>query len=102
MEDILQLGGSIELTGFRELDPGSMVILKKIIGNYARKMSDLSSNFERLSLRMKPIHATEASAKFEIKAKLIDNGKAFNSEVIDRNVFVAVDSALKKLQTEIS
>ncbi|MBW3003133.1 hypothetical protein KY337_01095 [Candidatus Woesearchaeota archaeon] len=103
MEDeIVTLGGNIELSGFKDLDSGSFIILKKIIGNYARKMSDMSSNFERLSLTMKHVHETEASKKYDIKAKLMDNGKSYNSEMVDRNLFVAVDTALKKLQNEIS
>lgn len=101
-DEITTLGGNIELSGFKGLDSGSFIILKKIIGNYARKMSDMSSNFERLSLTLKPVHETEASKKYDIKAKLMDNGKAFNSQTVDRNLFVAVDAALKKLQNEIS
>ena len=33
MDDSMQLGGSIELSGFRNLDGASMVVLKKIVGN---------------------------------------------------------------------
>ena len=46
MSDALQLGGNIELSGFREIDPASMVIIKKIVGNYARKFSDHFDGFE--------------------------------------------------------
>lgn len=98
MEDNLQLGGNIELSGFGSLDKGIMVILKKIVGNYARKMSDMSSNFENLSLRMKTVHDN----KYELHAKLMDNGKAFTSSTVERNLFVAVDSVLKKIMKEIS
>jgi len=34
MSDELQLGGNINLSGFKEIDSGSMVVLKKIVGNY--------------------------------------------------------------------
>lgn len=101
-DDMMALGGNIELSGFKGLDSGSFIILKKMIGNYARKMSDLSSNFEKLSLTLKSVHETEASRKYDIKAKLLDNGKPYNSQTVDRNLFVAVDNALKKLQNEIS
>jgi hypothetical protein len=34
MEDnVLQLGGNIELSGFSNLEGGAMIVLKKIIGN---------------------------------------------------------------------
>ena len=98
----MQLGGNIDLSGFREIDSASMIVLKKIVGNYAKRMSELSKNFEKLSLTMKPVHQTEKSELYEIHAKLMDNGKLFVSEVTERNLFVAVDNALKKVINEIS
>ncbi len=97
-EETLQLGGNIELSGFSSLDGGTMIVLKKIIGNYARKMSDQASNFERLGITMKTVHENQ----FELHAKLLDNGNAVTSSVTERNLFVAVDSALKKIMNEIS
>ncbi|MFH0868523.1 MAG: hypothetical protein V1831_04375 [Candidatus Woesearchaeota archaeon] len=102
MDDFMQLGGNIELAGFRDIDSASMVVLKKIIGNYVRRMSEISDKFEKLSVTMKPIHETEKSEKYEIHAKLINNGKPFVSEVVERNLFVAIDSVLKKIVNEIS
>ena len=96
MEETLQLGGNIELTGFNELDRGMMVILKKIVGNYARKMSDKSTQFEKLSLTMKKV----GTDQYEVHAKLIDNGQTKTSEVTERNVFVAVDTCLKKIMNQ--
>lgn len=96
------LGGNIQLAGFRDIDGASMVILKKIIGNYARKMSDITKKFESLHVTMKPVHETEKSEKYEIHAKLLDNGKPTVSEVVERNLFVAVDNSLKKIINEIS
>ena len=98
-EDTLVLGGSIELSGFKEIDGGSMIILKKIVGNYAKKLSERTENFERLHVNMKPVHATESTPKkFELHAKVIDNGKVFASEAVENNLFVALDSVLKKVQ----
>ena len=102
MDDFMQLGGNIELSGFRDVDGASMVVLKKIIGNYGRHMSEISDKFEKLSITMKPVHETEKSEKYEIHAKLIKEGKPFVSEVVERNLFVAVDNALKKIVNEIS
>jgi len=99
--EIMKLGGNIELTGFNDLDKASMVILRKIVGNYARRMSELTNKFEVLSLVMKPVHETEASKKYDIHAKLVDNGKPFTSEVTDRNLFYAVDDSLKKIVNSI-
>lgn len=101
MKDLMQLGGNIELSGFGNIDGASMVILKKIIGNYGRRMSEISSKFEKLSVAMKPVD-DEESKKFEIHAELINDGKSLTSETIEKNLFVAVDNALKKIVSEIS
>ena len=102
MEDVLELGGNIQLAGFKDMDGASMVVLKKIIGNYARKMSDISEKFESLHVTMKPVHKTEKSEKYEIHVKLMSDGKPFVSEVTERNLFIAIDNALKKVVSEIS
>ena len=94
MEDnILQLGGNIELSGFSELDGGTMIVLKKIVGNYVKKISTKTDNFEKLSLTMKTVHNNQ----FEVHAKMLDNGQQFTSEIVERNLFVAIDTVLKKI-----
>lgn len=94
------LGGNIELVGFQELDGGSMVILKKMVGNHVRKMNDLADKFEKLTVSMKRIGG-ETSKKFEIAAKVIDNGKPVNSEVTDFNLFFTMDKALSQIVTQM-
>lgn len=98
--DNIVLGGSIELVGFKELDGGSMIILKKMIGNHVRKMSDIADNFENLTVSMKKVGS--GGNKFEIQAKVIDNGKPFASEVTDFNLFFTVDKALSQIMTQMS
>ncbi|MDP7244025.1 MAG: hypothetical protein QF568_01635 [Flavobacteriales bacterium] len=102
MDESMQLGGNIELSGFKDLDGSSMVVLKKIIGNYGRRMSDISDKFESLKITMKPVHETEKSEKYEIHAQLMNDGKPFVSEVVERNLFIAIDSALKKIESQLS
>ena len=98
----MQLGGNIELSGFKDIDGASMVVLKKIIGNHVRRMTEISDKFESLKVTMKPVHETEKSEKYEIHAQLMNDGKPVVSEVVERNLFVAVDDALKKVISEIS
>lgn len=101
MDETLALGGNIELTGFKDVDMGSMVIVKKIVGNYTKRLSEACQNFEKVKVTMKAIHETESSQKFEIHGQLVDNGKQFNSETTDRNLFVGIDGALRKLESEV-
>ena len=99
MENILQLGGNIELSGFEDVDRASMVVLKKIIGNYARKFSNSCADFQKLALAMKPVHITDGSQKFEVHGRLMDGSNTITSEVTERNLFVVIDNALKKLES---
>ncbi|MEK6949091.1 MAG: hypothetical protein AABX34_02640 [Nanoarchaeota archaeon] len=102
MDDTMQLGGNIELSGFSGIDGASMIVLKKIIGNYGKHLSEISGNFEKLSLAMKPVHEPGENKKFEVHGKLVNSGKPLASEVTERNLFVAVDNALKKIVSQIS
>lgn len=100
-EESLKLGGNIELSGFSELDGGIMIVLKKIVGNYAKRMSEQSSDFEKLHITMKTIHAKEKSEKYEVKARLHKGGDVLPSEHVDRNLFVAVDNSLKGIMSSM-
>lgn len=95
----IELGGNITLTGFRNLDKAQLVVVKKIVGNYAKKMSETAKKFENLSVTLKKIHGD--GDKYELHAKLMDNGKAFTSEVTDFNLFFALDKVLKKILNSI-
>jgi len=97
MEESQQLGGNIELVGFRELDGGSMIILKKIIGSYARKFSDRLKGIDKLTIRMKNV----GNSQFELTCLLQKEGQQFNSEVIDYNLFVGIDKILKKIENSV-
>jgi hypothetical protein len=100
--DTTSLGGNIQLTGFKDLDNSSMIILKKIVGNYARRFSEICQKCDLLHLTMKAIHEREKSEKYELHAQLLAKGQSYNSEVVDRNLFFALDSVLKKIENEIS
>ena len=101
MEDVLELGGNIKLAGFGEVDSGSMIILKKIIGNYVKQLSECNKGFECLKLTMKKIHETEGSTKFDVKAQLMINGTPHNADYVDRNIFMTVDKILKKIEASV-
>lgn len=93
----MELGGNIELIGFNELDSSELIVLKKIIGNYARKFSDLlGESYEKLVIDLKRVH----TSKFEIQAKLLVKGKPISSDVTDNNLFMCVAEAMKKLEAQ--
>jgi len=102
VNESLILGGNIELVGFKQVSLAEVLIVKKLVGSYTRKIQEHSSNFERISVQLKEIHKIDNNSKHEIHIKLLDDGQAFSSEVVDKNLFVALDSALKKVLGEIT
>lgn len=99
---MIELGGNIKLTGFSDVDSGSMVILKKIIGNYARKFSDKCKNFESLEMYLKLIgQKTGKNQMYEIHSKVFNDGKNNFAEVTERNLFFGIDLCLKKLMNSL-
>ena len=102
---MIELGGNIKLAGFNEIEPMKLIVVKKMVGTYAKKISDNISEFQELSLHLKPIHDNpdkDYNIKYELQAKLIVDGKPFNSEMIDYNLFFAIDKVLARLMEEIS
>jgi ribosome-associated translation inhibitor RaiA len=100
VDENIELGGKIFLSGFKNLRRDELLIAKKVIGSYARKFNDGLENYESLNLHLKPIHNPE-SEKYELNAKLINDGKPTTSNVTDHNVFICIDSALKKIEEQI-
>ena len=93
----IELGGHITLVGFKELESGELIVVKKIVGSYARKMADSSQNFENLTVTLKTVHGTPRSEKYELHARLLDNGHLYTGETVDRNLFVALDNCLRRV-----
>lgn len=100
MEENIKLGGNIELSGFNSLNGGEMIVVKKIVGNYVRRMEGMCKNFGGVKLTLKPVHGE--ARKFEVHGQLVDNGQVFPASLVDRNVFVGVDAVMKKLVNGIS
>ena len=87
----------MELSGFNSLDPAKLVVVKKIIGNYAKKINDNKGQFQKLSLDL----VSNDSDKLQMSGKLDMNGNSYSSMVEDTNLFVVLDKVLKQLQQEL-
>jgi len=101
-EDQLVLGGNIELSGFKDIDKAMMVVVKKMVGNYVKKLSTLASKFESIVIHLKVMHEREKGEVYEIKGRVSDNGTIYNSHAEDRNLFFALNAAFDKMDTELS
>ena len=100
-KDNIQLGGNIELRGFSEFSGGDMIIIKKIVGNHVKRISEIAEKFESIKISLKTIHEIEDSKKFEIKVLLLADGN-HAAEVTERNIYVGIDKILKKVTNIIS
>ena len=87
---MIELGGNISLEGFENIEPGALVVIKKIVGNYVKKISE-SINFEKLHVILKK------ERPYDLEVKLISDGNNKTSESKDGNLFFALDKALSKL-----
>ncbi|MEM4267522.1 MAG: hypothetical protein QXK37_01690 [Candidatus Woesearchaeota archaeon] len=97
---MIELGGNIELAGFKDIDGGNMIIIKKIVGNFVKDLNQHNPKFQRLNLTLKKVHEREDSQVFELQAKLTTD-HIYHAEVEDRNLLFAVDKVLKKIESQI-
>jgi len=98
---MIELGGNIRLSGFREIDGASMIIIKKIVGSFVKKINDRDPKFQNLTVTLKKIHGNpqnEATGKFEMHA-LLASDKQVNAEVTHQNLMFAIDRVLKKVES---
>ena len=72
MEDKLELGGNINLVGFKDIEPGMMIVVKKIVGNFVKRIQDQNKDFQKITITMKQIH----ESKYEINTHLIINNRS--------------------------
>ena len=90
--DTLELGSKIKISGFRDLDGGKMVVVKKIVGNYVKKIEERHQGFREIYIHMKMIH----NSQFEVQVKTIIGNEPKHFEVTDYNLFFALDNALNR------
>ncbi len=91
----------IELSGFKDIDEPAMSDLKRIAASYVKKFNEICEEFEKLTIRMKKVHAQVHSEKYEVHVSVLGKGKLFTSAVTDKNLLNAADAAMQKVEHEI-
>ncbi len=99
MNESVDLGGNITLSGFSSRDFTDLIVVKKIVGQCARKLTDSVPGFTKLEVHLKEVHphSDGKGGKSELVAKVHVEGKEYAAEVVDHNLFVALDSVLKRV-----
>ncbi len=95
----LRLGGSIWLVGFNELDKAEMIIIKKIVGNYIKKLAD-KTPYDEVKIRLK-MHEKGKSYLHEINADVYAKGFHINAKAENRNLYAALSDVLECLLKEV-
>ena len=96
----LNLGGNIALVGFNILEPSELVVLKKIVGNYVRKMCTYG-NYQEMRLTLQQ-HAHGKSFKHEVNGLAIFKEGKFYSNVVEWNLYSAVSQVCSKILEELA
>lgn len=94
---MIELGGNITLTGFQDRDYAELIVVKKIVGRYARQISDKYEDLKQLAVTLKPVH----SQGYEFQVRCLLGKKEVLATAIERNLFVALDLALKRVIEKI-
>lgn len=86
----MELGGNIVLDGFDDLDRDNLVVLKKMVGNYAKNIYAKKEE-GKLTVTLK-----SKDNDFTIEASLKTNENEEKHEASDKNMFVALNNALSQ------
>ncbi|MDP3916931.1 MAG: hypothetical protein Q8Q42_01440 [Nanoarchaeota archaeon] len=87
---MIELGGNIKLKGFSELDVASLVVVKKIVGNYTRELSKIHNDFTELLLEL----SSKGSSDFNINANFSKKSGNLTSSANGSNLFFTLSAAL--------
>jgi len=87
----VELGGGIALTGFEEVEPGQMVVLKKIIGSSVKSFTEKAKGYQKFELILE-----KEGDQSKLKAVLTAE-KPVEEKSSSNNLFVALADVLKKV-----
>ena len=91
----------IELSGFKVVGESEVSMVKEIISRRMHRLMEHCKELTNIHVTLKELHKREGSAIYQIQAKIIDKGHTFASQVEDRNLLAAVDTAFDKIIHEL-
>jgi len=93
----MKLGGNIELEGFDNTEPAQLVVIKKIVGSSAKKISEEISAFDNLQVTLKE----NEKDKITLSGKITIKGVDHEAEASDKNLFFALNTLFNGLIAKI-
>ncbi len=86
---MIELGGNINLENFEDIDKGQLIVIKKVVGNYTKKISEKYKDFKKITVTL------VKDSKYKIEVKL-ETSETKESEAENPNLFFALDQSLSK------
>ena len=96
MDDKQQLGSKIVLSHFSVIEPAKMAIIRKMVGNYVKKIS-AKHKFDHLELLLDKNN----SHPFTISGTLCVDAKVRTAQYSGDNFFLCLGEVLNKLETKL-
>lgn len=94
MDDVIALGGDIELRGFSAAEPATMIVVKKIIGTFARQLSQKTPGCKiQVALQRE-----DGNNKL---TGIITGGKSATATAEGKNLFFALNDLLQRLESPL-
>ncbi|MBT3690865.1 hypothetical protein HOG16_01315 [Candidatus Woesearchaeota archaeon] len=86
---MIELGGNINLENFEDVDRGLLIVIKKVVGNYTKKISEKEKDFKKITVTL------VKDSKYKIKVEL-ETSETKKSESENPNLFFALDRSLSE------
>lgn len=93
----LKLGGNIVLVGF-SLEPVEMIVAKKIIGHYAKKVGE-KIEYQEIKIILKQSQKAQ-SFLHEIKVNVRTNKGVLVADTVNHNLYTALSEAFDKVDSQ--
>jgi len=91
----MELGGNIVLEGFDEKEFTELIVVKKIVGQYARQFTDTKGKVDKLVVTLTP------GEKQTVSITLSLDGKEHTSEASAGNLYMALDASLRDIANKL-
>jgi len=86
---MIELGDKIKLNGFDNLDPAAIIVVKKMVGSFARKFIEKNGLYEFFEI---------TNENNKISTSMIVEDNTINSISNEKNIYFGLSKALKGLK----
>ena len=80
------------MEGFNEVEPAQMVVVKKMVGTYVRKITDAGLNPDKVTIK---------KDGEKITAIVVSGDKEITGEDSNANIFFSLDRAISKVFEQV-